>query len=84
MFSKKHHHATNGNGEYHWTFTDDFYLLEGINKYGMEEWDKIIQDVNLWDHYDPKTLQPEQAWKVLYRKIESSEPNLSQETDSIA
>lgn len=83
MLAKKNHGA-NGDGAYHWHFTDDFYLLEAIDKYGFEEWEKIIQDVHFWDHSNPKTLEPEQAWQVLYRKIEGCEPDLNQEVESIA
>ena len=82
MLAKKHH-GVNGNGAYHWNSTDDFYLLEGVDKYGLEEWEKIVQDINLWDHSDPKTLDPDQAWQVLYRKIEGCEPDLSQEAECI-
>jgi len=62
-----------------WHNSDDFYLLEGINKYGLEEWEKIASDIELWDLSKTKVLNQEQVWKTLFKKIEDQEPPENQE-----
>jgi len=62
-----------------WTNSDDYFLLEGINKYGLGEWEKIITDIKLWNQIVPTISQPEQVWKTLFMKIEEYEPSPDQE-----
>jgi len=83
MLNKKNHASSNGTSADHWGPSEDFYLLDAIDKYGLAEWTKISQDVFFWDHGEPKTLTPDQVWKVLFKKIEGCEPDMERETECI-
>lgn len=64
-----------------WNNVDDYYLFEGICEYGMEEWDRILNEPKLWyrtgENYDPK----EEVWRMLFRKIEGKYVVPGQEED---
>jgi len=79
----KKNHTSNGVSAEHWGPSDDFYLLDAIDKYGLDEWGKIIQDVVFWDHEEPRTLTPDQVWKTLFRRIEGYDPDMNQESECI-
>lgn len=70
-----------GNEQESWTNVDDYYLFEGICEYGMDEWDRIIQDVKLWQRPDENYDPSEHVWRMLFRKIEGKPIRFGQEED---
>lgn len=82
LFDKKHplSHGVNTDS---WTNADDFCLCDGINRYGMDAWPKITQDIRLWDHSEPKIWTPDQVWKLIFRKIEGREVQPDEETQAL-
>ena len=64
-----------------WDNIDDYSLFEGISKYGMEEWDRIIRDSEIWDHSEPKTFDDRNVWKLIFKKVENKEPPADQEQE---
>ena len=75
--------TSNGLTPEQWTNIDDFYLCEGIYKYGIDEWGRIIKDDELWNRSKPSLLAADQVWKLLFTKIEGHPPDMSQEKESI-
>lgn len=81
LFGKKTGMAIEKENKFTWTYSEDYFLLEGINKYGLQEWTKIITDLKLWNSILSQGTQPEQIWKVLFMKIEECEPSPNQESE---
>jgi hypothetical protein len=57
-------------------------LFEGIAKYGMEDWDKIIRDNELWIRPEDKREFYEEPWRIIFKKIEGKTPALEQEDEA--
>lgn len=66
-----------------WDNVDDYNLFDGIARYGMEEWDRIIRDSDLWDHGDTKTYNDKDVWKLIFKRIEEKEPPADQEKECL-
>ena len=66
-----------------WDNIDDYFLFEGISKYGMEEWDRIMRDSSLWDHSETKIYDDKDVWKLIFKRIEEKDPSNDQEEESI-
>lgn len=66
-----------------WDNTDDYFLFEGIAKYGMEEWDRIIRDSDLWDHSEIKVYDDKDVWKLIFKRIEERDPQVEKEKECI-
>ena len=57
-----------------WSNIDDYYLSEGICKHGMDEWDKIIRDAELWyKTEDDRKFLGQDHLSYLFIKIEDEE-----------
>jgi hypothetical protein len=49
----------------------------------MDAWPKIVQDIRLWDHSEPKTWTSDKVWRLIFRKIEGREVQPDEETQAI-
>ncbi len=63
-----------------WKNENDYSLLEGISKYGLEEWEKIVEDEQLWKVSDPQIRESVPVWKTLFIKIEGEDTAEEEET----
>lgn len=72
-----------GENEDKWDNTDDYYLFDGISRYGMEEWDRIMKDSELWDRNEPKVYEDGDVWKLIFKKIEDKEPPENKELECV-
>jgi len=66
-----------------WDNIDDYYLFDGISRYGMEEWDRIMKDSELWDRAEPKAYEDGDVWKLIFKKIEDKEPPENKELECV-
>ncbi len=64
-----------------WTHNDDFLLFKGIAKHGLNEWDQLIKDSELWGYLNSHKKNEFDYWKVLFRKIERKDVIHGQENN---
>jgi len=66
-----------------WDNIDDYCLFDGISRYGMEEWDRIMKDSELWDRAETKAYEDGDVWKLIFKKIEDKEPPENKELECV-
>ncbi len=64
-----------------WINVDDYNLFKGISRYGLEEWDRMIKDHEVWSYLDLNKSYNNEFWKAIFRKIEGKEVIEGQETE---
>ena len=64
-----------------WINVDDFNLFKGISRYGLEEWDRMIKDHEVWSYLDVNKSYNNEFWKAIFRKIEGKDVIEGQETE---
>lgn len=64
-----------------WTSLDDYQLFKGISRYGLEEWDRLISDNEVWGYLKFPGQEGIKYWKKLFKKIEGKEVPPNQEKE---
>jgi len=64
-----------------WINVDDYHLFKGISRYGLEEWDRMIKDPEVWSYTDVEKSYNNEFWKPIFRKIEGKDVLEGQEIE---